>query len=211
MFEKYPELSLCQSTVFWGHWTWSSIYSGKTVKFSYILVNLFCFQRLFVCTLKIYEDIGFNLLETLELCCNLFHCQIIFVPGRSVPNFLCGECWILNSSAIQTPFRWVGACWDGFLFSNASDLHTWSHLWECAECILSQPHVFLLKIHESTKSAPTWSQEVFKVAAHVRSNFRFLWRRNGKICPNLCMLCEPICISCTGDGYCPYMSISFAW
>ena len=71
--------------------------------------------------------------------------------------------------------------------------------------------IFLAEIRESTKCAPTWSQEVFRVAAHVRSNFRFLWRGNGKICPNLCMLCGPIFVSCTGDGYCPYMSISFAW
>ena len=62
-------------------------------------------------------------------------------------------------------------------------------------------------VHESTKCVPTCSQEVFKVAAHVRPNFRFLWRRDGKICPNLCMSSGPICISCTGDRYCPYIHL----
>ncbi len=41
----------------------------------------------------------------------------------------------------------------------------------------------------------------------ARPNFRFLWRRDGKICPNLCMSSGPICISCTGDRYCPYIHL----
>ena len=146
MFEKSPEFSLCQRTVFWGHWTWSSIYSGKTVQFSYILVNLFCFQRLFVCTLNICEHIGFIwpawnswiMLQPVSLSNN-------FRARRKCPKF--SLWWMLNpqlfsnSESLSVSRKLLG--W--FLVLNFFQIYTREVTFENVQSAYCLSLIFLLK------------------------------------------------------------------